>query len=96
MALITKTDLYYKDYSWTAIEPDDPEETGKPDSSLLNRKEGYEILDFINNLCSLWNIKNKELATKIEKMIREEVPSDIHSQLKIQNWIKENWDKSKH
>lgn len=92
MGLITKSDLYYKDYSWTAIGGDDPEKTGEPDRSLLNRKEGYEVLPFINKFCREHNLKSKKSAEKVEKIIRNEVPSDIRSQEKIITWIEENWD----
>lgn len=44
MALITKSDLHYNDYSWTSYTGDNPKIKGEPDSTLLNRKEGYEIL----------------------------------------------------
>lgn len=94
MGIITKIDLYYKDNSWTALNDDDPKITGEPDSSMLNRKEGYEILYFINKLCELFSLKQKSSATKIEKMIRMEVPTDIRSQIKIKNWIKDNWENS--
>lgn len=96
MALITKSDLYFTDYSWTAISPDNPKVTGEPDSTLLNRKEGYEILYFINKLCDLWNLSTKPSATKLEKMIRYEVPGNIHSQLNIRNWINDHWNNSKY
>lgn len=96
MALITKTDLYFTDYSWSAIEPDDPRVTGEPDNTLLNRKEGYEILYFINKLSDIWSLQNKLSAIKIEKMIRFEVPSNIHSQLNIRTWIHDNWNESRY
>ena len=44
MGLISKKDLFYTDYSWTVLAGDDPKIIGMPDSNLLNRKEGYEIL----------------------------------------------------
>jgi len=91
MALISKSDLYYKDYSWTASSGDDPKITGTPDSTLLNRNEGYEILYFINKFAELHSLKNKSSAIRIEKMIRNDVPSNIHSQHKIKLWIEENW-----
>ncbi|MDF2552446.1 MAG: hypothetical protein K0R36_113 [Chryseobacterium sp.] len=96
MGLINRSDLYFTDYSWTTLASDNPKITGKPDSTLLNRMEGYEILYFINKLCELWNFTNKSSATKIEKMIRDEVPSDIHSQENIMKWISDNWKNSKY
>lgn len=95
MGIITKSDLYYTDYSWTALNDDNPKITGEPDSSMLNRKEGYEILYFINKLCELFGLKEKSSATKIEKMIRSEVPTNLHSQINIKNWIRDNWKNSK-
>ncbi len=95
MALITKSDLHYKDYSWTAVKGDDPRVSGEPDSTLLSRKEGYEILYFINKFSEMHGFKNKNSAIKVEKMIRNEVPSDKRSQSNIKIWIEQNWDKSK-
>ena len=91
MVSITKTDLYYSDYSWTVIPDDDPRITGQPDSTLLNRKEGYEILYFINKFCALHKLKYKNSAQKVERMIREKVPNNIHSQKKIKTWLEKNW-----
>ena len=95
MGLISKEDLFYDDYSWTVVSGDNPKVTGKPDRDLLNRKEGYEVLDFINKFCKDYNLKKKASANKVEKMIRDEVPSIIHSQEKIVDWIYKNWKTSK-
>jgi len=96
MALITRSDLYYSDYSWNALSGDNPKITGEPDGTLLNRKEGYEIIYFINKFCDKYELKQKASAIKIEKMIRNEVPTNIHSQEKIKNWIATNWNLSKY
>ncbi|MDQ2178856.1 hypothetical protein [Marinifilum sp. D714] len=91
MALISKSDLVYTDYSWTVYRDDNPKITGNPDNTLLNRKEGYEVLYFINKFADIYSLKNKSSANKIEKMIREDVPTSIRSQDKIKDWIKNNW-----
>tara|TARA_R110002050_G_scaffold113496_1_gene228374 strand:+ start:3285 stop:3575 length:291 start_codon:yes stop_codon:yes gene_type:complete len=96
MGLISKTDLYYSDYSWTVINGDNPKVTGEPDSTLLNRKEGYEILYFINKFCEMYKLKQKASATKVERTIRDEVPSDIRSQKNISDWLVKNWKTSKY
>lgn len=96
MALITKSELIYTDYAWTTYSNDDPKVTGHPDSTLLNRKEGYEIIYFINKLSEIHELKAKSSAIKIENMIRNEVPANIHSQENIMNWIVANWKKSKY
>ncbi len=95
MSLMEKSDLHYKDYKWTAIEGDDPKVTGKPDRTFLNRNEGYEILYFINKLSEIFGLKKMASATKMEKMIREELPGSIRSQENIKKWIEENWETSK-
>lgn len=95
MALVTASDLYYKDYSWTTYKSDDPKITGEPDSTLLNRKEGYEMLYFINKFAEIHSLKNKSSATKIERMIQEEVPGSVRSQEAIKSWIENNWGKTK-
>jgi hypothetical protein len=96
MALITKSDLHYNDYSWSTYSNDDPKITGEPDSTLLNRMEGYEILYFINKFTEIHKLKEKSSATKIEKMIRNEVPSNLRSQQNIKKWIEINWKNSKY
>jgi hypothetical protein len=95
MGVITKSDLYYQDYSWTALAGDNPRITGKPDSTLLNRNEGYEILYFINKFCEIHSLKNKETATKIERMIKEELPGDTRSQENVSKWLVANWKTTK-
>ncbi len=92
MALITKSDLQHQDYSWTTYEDDNPKITGVPDSTLLNRKEGYEILYFVNKFAEIHKLTAKSLGHKIEKMIRKHVPSNIHSQSGIKSWIENNWN----
>lgn len=95
MELISRADLYYKDYKWTAYPNDDPRVTGKPDSTFLNRHEGYEILYFINKFVESYGLKEKSIATKTEKMIRNELPSTTRSQENVVKWIVDNWKSSK-
>ena len=91
---IKKSDLLYEnEYSWTTYEDDDPKVTGVPDSTELNRNEGYEILHFINRLMDKNDLKKIATANKIEKMIRNDVPKNIHSHSKISKWIIDNWNK---
>lgn len=94
MGGILKGDLHYDDYSWTAIEGDDPKVTGKPDSTFLNRNEGYEVLYFINKFMEHYDLKNKSTATKIEKMIKNDLPGDVRSQENVKKWIAVNWEKN--
>lgn len=93
MAIYSKTDMVYNDYSWTVYSNDNPKITGEPDNTFLNRKEGYEILYFINKFAEIHSLKQKASGEKIEKTIREKVPSNIHSQKEIKKWVFDNWDK---
>lgn len=94
MAKFNKDDLQYE-YEWSTVGDDDPEEIGTPDSSLLNRTEGYEMLYFINNFMSDNDLKNENSFYKIERMINEYLPSNIRSHHNIEIWLKDNWKKYK-
>ena len=83
---IKKSDLSYE-YLWTRYEDDDPKVTGIPDSTLLNRNEGYEVLSFINNYMREHNLSDVADGKKIEKLIRNDVPKKIHSHSNISKWI---------
>lgn len=87
MALISSADLQYKDYRWTAISSnDDPRVTGKPDSTLLNRHEGYEVLHFLNRIS-----KDKAGALKGERLIRNHLPGEVRSHANVLKWLIDNW-----
>jgi hypothetical protein len=92
MALLTKDELKYPDYSWSVYENDDPRISGEPDSTELNRKEGYEVLYFINKVAEIHGLLSKSTGFKIERMLREKVPADIRSQSSIKRWIEKNWE----
>lgn len=93
MAKLSKSDLQYDDYSWKAYRGDDPKVTGKPDSTLFNRKEGYEVLYLINKMIENEGY-NKIKVLGIEKLIHEDLPGSIRSQEKVYSWIKEQAKKA--
>lgn len=90
MGLLQKSDLKHT-YSWTAISPDDPKITGKPDSTLLNRNEGYEVLAFINSFAAANNFRQKETGLKIETLIKKHLPGDTRSHANVRKWLVDNW-----
>ena len=92
MSLITKADLQFT-YSWTAIPPDDPRVTGKPDSTLLNRNEGYEVLSFIDRIATASNWTAKAPCLKTERLIKSHLPGDTRSHANVWKWIVDNWSK---
>jgi hypothetical protein len=85
----SKSDLVYK-YSWEHTKEDDPKLKGTPDSSLLNRNEGYEVLYMIKALMKDWKFFDVADGKKIERMIRVH-PSELRSQQHVKNWIQTNW-----
>jgi hypothetical protein len=90
---ITANELQYR-YSWTTIAHDNPRITGVPDSTLLNRAEGYEVLHFINRFCATHNINQLPLtkndALKVERMIHNH-PGSVRSHANVTAWIESNW-----
>lgn len=90
MAFYNKTDMVYNDYIWATSTGDNPKIIGKPDSTFLSRKEGYEVLDFINSMAVNHNLQNKASGEKIEKMLRK-VPGHLRSHKHIEEWIVTNW-----
>lgn len=85
MALYKRSDMVYGGYSWEAIGNDDPRICGEPDSTLFNRHEGYEVLYLINKISTTISE-----CKKIERLIHNELPTDIRSQFNVKNWIKNN------
>ena len=91
MSLLTKSDLKFNDYSWTALGKDDPKVTGIPDSTLFNRHEGYEVLYLINKFAERHDLKNKASGQKAERMLHEYLPSEVRSQIKVMTWLANSW-----
>jgi hypothetical protein len=90
MALLNTNDLQFQ-YSWTTISPDDARVTGVPDSTLLNRNEGYEVLAFLNRLAQASKWANKAPALKAERMIKNHLPGNIRSHANVWQWLIDNW-----
>lgn len=94
---ITADDLQYK-YAKSAIPPDDPRRTGKPDSTLLNRGEQYEVLDFLNRFARNTSYGGggakfgKAEALKAERMIHTALPGNLRSHAHITDWLRSNWN----
>lgn len=91
MNIIEQSDLKYV-YSWTVIDGDNPKIIGKPDATFFNRNEGYEVLYLINKFAELYGISKKENGIRMERLIHNHLPSNIHSQENVCQWILDNWD----
>ncbi len=91
MANFKKSDLKLM-YSWTAsAENDNAKITGKPDSILLDRNEGYEVLPFLNNYMTYKGWTLKTTLNKLEDCLRKDVPGTTRSHANIKNWLDENF-----
>lgn len=89
MANFTKANLK-RTYSWSTDGGDNPKLRNEPDSSLLDRTEGYEVLYMVQRLMDVWSLKNVESGQKIEAKIHE-CPSNLRSQKNVMDWIDKNW-----
>ncbi len=97
MSDFTRGAMLYNDgrhYKWTAKDDhDNPYYTKGTDHSELNRTEGYEVLYFINHFGKKrWKEPNTAVYQKIERMIRLDVPHNIRTHKKIEDWIISNWE----
>ena len=90
MLLFAKSNLFYKDYSWTLYPGTDPRVSGKPDETPFNRLEGNEVIYLINKMMVIWSFRFVNTGNKIEKLIHDKLPADLVIQEEIQLWIKEN------
>jgi len=95
--LYQKSQMVYQDYKWQArADHDNPQIIGAQDHSELNRTEGYEMLYFMNNLAKTWNWNGNNLLSSfqhLERIIKEEVPSNIRTHSEIKSWISGHYDK---
>lgn len=92
MAFYNRSDMIYPDYLWTHYPKDDPRISGLPGNTILNRRQGREVLYLINKMAELYNLKKKSNGRRIEILIREYLPESIRQQEEAESWIKENWN----
>ena len=87
-----RSEMFYKNYQWSAAsERDNPKLRGEPDSSLLDRNEGYEVLYLLNKFQAKHNL-SLTATQKAERMIRAHLPGNLRSQENVVRWIELNWD----
>lgn len=92
--MFNQNDMIYKDYRWTAAaDLDNPKIVGGLDHSELNRSEGYEMLYYIRSLAKTWGWKDDAIRAcqKLERTIRQKVPSNFRTHSEIKNWIELNF-----
>lgn len=99
MAKLLKGDLRYE-YSWKATEGDNPHLI-HDDAKHLSRKEGYEMLSYLNNLGLSSDKKGvaygegqdltKETRLYAEWMLKEHFKSTAPGRGKVTEWLNANW-----
>jgi len=85
--------LYEHEYLWKAKdEHDNPHLRGNPDRNLLSRKEGYEVLEFINEVAVLksWHPNYPHMGHQVEKLLRI-MPPEIRKRSEAYDWITTYW-----
>jgi hypothetical protein len=101
--VISKDELGYSDYSWSsdyswgAVPGNNLAPSSPPTGKVLSRREGYEVLSFINKFIQRqagWTYlavdRKKDVARKVEMMIRV-APDHLQSQDHVEAWIMNNW-----
>ncbi|MFJ4117001.1 hypothetical protein ACIPV9_11385 [Pseudomonas psychrophila] len=87
MSVITQGELAYK-YTWSADQGDNPKYTGKLDRDKIDRDEGYEVLHFLNSICT-----SKSQALHAERLIKTLLPGSVQKRTEIHQWLVNNWNK---
>jgi len=91
MANFKKSDLKLT-YSWTAAaENDNAKITGIPDSTLLDRHEGYEVLPFLNRYLTSKNWTSQSTLNKLEDALNDKLPSSKRSHANVKKWLDDNF-----
>ncbi|MFN1216240.1 hypothetical protein ACKW6Q_04555 [Chryseobacterium kwangjuense] len=89
-----ETDLLKKDYVFTTTKKDDPDYVAIRDRERVNKKEGYEVVDFCNAYIENNKVpKTKESFQRVEKLIRLPEASHIVMRDKLNDFVSENWNK---
>lgn len=94
MADFKKSDLYYTDYSDTAVEGDDPKKL-RLDRTRVSRHESYEVVTLINSIKFEQGTSEAGIQRGrriVEWMIHEHLPSNIQGRDKIEAWIYKNYN----
>ena len=91
MTFYSKSDLIYEDYAWTEYSKEDPKISGKLDVTPFYKREGNEVLYFVNTMAQLHSLTLKSDGKKMEMMIHNHLPMEMKSQENVKNWVMKNW-----
>lgn len=98
MPLLDRSDLKY-DYTWSTEPAQTPRtETTtqtETESKMFRRKDGDEVLQFINDYSDKYGIESKEDALEIERMLRDELKEEDMSRREVQLWLHDHMQKER-
>lgn len=83
---IKPSELFYEDYSDTAVPGDDPTKR-KEDSDRYSRKEKYEVVDMINSIAWKDNKNSLNDLLTVEWMLHEKLPSTTQGRTSVKAWV---------
>jgi len=99
MPLLLQSDLRYE-YSWKVTAGDNPKLI-EDDANHLSRKEGYEMLSYLNNLGKANEGKDivygkgddiqKDTRLYVEWMLKEHFKSTSPGRGTVTKWVNDNW-----
>lgn len=87
MPVINRSDLVHQ-YTWSADKGDNPNYRGLLDQDKVDRDEGYEVLRFLNSICT-----SKDQALHAERLIKTRLPGTVQKRTEIHQWLIDNWRK---
>lgn len=91
MGLVSETGLKKRNaytYTWRTSQGDNPHITGPKDSDRVSRKEGYEVVHFINAYADKNKLTKMTDGDLLEDMLHA-APGVMRSD--FNKWIKDNW-----
>lgn len=89
----TKSDLYYKDYSWAADGGDNPHYKKYLDRIKVDKTEGYEVVYFCNDFLKDHNkLATKTNFQRVERLIRSNELKNIVYRSTLNFEVNRRWN----
>ena len=89
MLMFVKSNLQLN-YNWPEPTGDALKYTGEPDSIILDRDDGHEVLAFIRKFVQIYSLEGFQYSEKIEALVRE-APERCRTRVSVYLWVRGNW-----
>lgn len=66
------------------------------DYDIIDRRNGYHILDFINRFLTLHGLYSYDYFRKVEVMICRYMPENLDTRSEMKDWLRKNWNARLH